>query len=92
MKFVDTKDQVHVIDRLQKDIDTVSEEFTALKALKDAEPKPEPKEKEPKAKSKKDDKKSVTSGSKGKGGEFNAEESFKDMISQIKKRISNIRF
>ena len=92
LKFVDAKDQVHVIDRLQKEIDRVSEEFAALKAIKDAEPKPEIKEKSKSKKKEKDDKKSITSGSKGKGGEFNAEESFKDMISQIKKRIGTIRF
>lgn len=97
--FIEEKDKDLIIDKLKKEIDSLSAEFEVLKVAKKASSdtkasKPKKKEASKKAKniiSNKDEKKS-RSKSKSREEPFCAETMFKDMITQIKKRISAIRF
>lgn len=96
--FIDDKDKDAIIGRLKKEIDSLSAEFEVLKAAKKASSET----KASKTKKKDAPKKAanVTSSkesrsksrSKAKDPAFCAETMFKDMISQIKKRVSSIRF
>lgn len=96
--FIGQKDKDAIIERLKKDIDSLSAEFEVLKAAKKAKEASESKASKTKKKDAPKKAANVTSGkesrskSKTKDSSFNAESMFKDMITQIKKRVSAIRF
>lgn len=86
-KFIDEKDKEHVIDPISKIIDDAAAEFEVLKAAKKEKVAAEPKS--PKSS---DDKKKRRSKKDKAEKDRNSEELFQDMISQIKKRVSDLRF
>ena len=97
--FIDSKDEDAIIKRLKKEIDSLSAEFEVLKAAKKAkeatsESKASKKKKKeaPKKAANVTSSKESRSKSKTKDAAFCAETMFKDMISQIKKRVNTIRF
>ena len=97
--FIDSKDGEAIIGRLTKDIESLGAEFEALKAAKKAKAATSV-SKASKKKTKQAPKKSANvtsskesrSNSKTRDAAFCAETMFKDMISQIKKRVNTIRF